>query len=62
MLKQTRFDESVKTAAVVSPTAVPLPKPTELDSAALKQVGGGLSPNGTWGVASTVVQSPNGTW
>jgi hypothetical protein len=35
--------------------------PIELDLETLEQVGGGLSPKGTWATAS-VVQSPKGTW
>jgi hypothetical protein len=33
--------------------------PVELDLETLKQVGGGLSPKGTWG---TDLVSPKGTW
>lgn len=34
--------------------------PVELDAAQLKQVGGGLGPNGTWSAATA--EGPNGTW
>jgi hypothetical protein len=33
--------------------------PTELDASQLKEVGGGLSPNGSW---AKVNGSPNGSW
>jgi hypothetical protein len=37
--------------------------PVELDLETLRQVGGGLSPKGTWGDSAVVaLASPKGTW
>jgi hypothetical protein len=37
--------------------------PVELDAAQLKQIGGGLGPNGTWSDSTSgSAAGPNGTW
>jgi hypothetical protein len=64
-MKNFSFAELFTTRAVTSLNNAPTvtSRPVEIGGALLKQVVGGLGPNGTWGAQSGVVaQGPNGTW
>jgi len=64
------MQKNLQTASVVvssikndADTARVKSAPVELDAAQLKQVGGGLGPNGTWSSATSGdAAGPNGTW
>jgi hypothetical protein len=57
-------DSTVKTLETAATEAKEIScksAPVELDLETLRQVGGGLSPKGTWS-ATALLSSPKGTW
>jgi hypothetical protein len=51
---------AIRNSAVRGQSESIMSAPTELSEASLKEVAGGLAPNGTW--AAAVTSAPNGTW
>jgi hypothetical protein len=60
-MQSIRTAESTVKTLDLTTTELQPTGPIELDLETLEQVGGGLSPKGTWATAA-VVESPKGTW
>jgi hypothetical protein len=53
---------AIRNSAVRGQSESIMSAPIELSHDSLKNVAGGLGPNGTWAAATAVVAGPNGTW